>query len=77
MEYLKPKKLKTSFYNKKYEYHNWYLLKSLFIRKFFAQNLEIVIIIIKLLSFISIFYLSLKNTYNRRLIFLMSYCIQP
>ncbi|ORN91173.1 hypothetical protein B8A10_03670, partial [Staphylococcus aureus] len=27
--------------------------------------------------FISIFYLSLKNTYNRRLIFLMSYCIQP
>ncbi|ORO11391.1 hypothetical protein B8A04_00385, partial [Staphylococcus aureus] len=23
MEYLKPKKLKTSFYNKKYEYHNW------------------------------------------------------
>ncbi|ORT81464.1 hypothetical protein B6V77_00470, partial [Staphylococcus aureus] len=28
-----------------------------------------------LLSFISIFYLSLKNTYNRRLIFLMSYCI--
>ncbi|MCL9689492.1 hypothetical protein AXF06_00985, partial [Staphylococcus aureus] len=50
---------------------NWYLLKSLFIRKFFVQNLEIVIIIIK------IFYLSLKNTYNRRLIFLMSYCIQP
>ncbi|PPK09958.1 hypothetical protein CSC87_12875, partial [Staphylococcus aureus] len=31
MEYLKPKKLKTSFYNKKYEYHNWYLLKSLYI----------------------------------------------
>ncbi|HAR7300682.1 TPA: hypothetical protein I2U11_09525 [Staphylococcus aureus] len=77
MEYLKPKKLKTSFYNKKYEYHNWYLLKSLFIRNFFVQNLEIVIFIIKLLSFISIFYLSLKNTYNRRLIFLMNYCIQP
>ncbi|PAH28854.1 hypothetical protein APV95_04180, partial [Staphylococcus aureus] len=54
-----------------------YLLKSMFIRKFFVQNLEIVIIIIKLLSFISIFYLSLKNTYNRRLIFLVSYCIQP
>ncbi|RZH96638.1 hypothetical protein EIH01_11555 [Staphylococcus aureus] len=77
MEYLKPKKLKTSFYDKKYEYHNWYFLKSLFIRKFFVQNLELVIIIIKLLSFISIFYLSLKNTYNRRLIFLVSYCIQP
>ncbi|KIT97592.1 hypothetical protein SD73_02680, partial [Staphylococcus aureus] len=27
--------------------------------------------------FLSIFYLSLKNTYNRRLIFLVSYCIQP